>query len=132
MNRNRRPFLLIALLLSIGLRTVFGAPCCMSPVQAAEHAPLAQVSAEKSHRAHLADLRGPDAQAGEAEGHAGHGDNPTAKPCCSACGPTLPSEPVLFTKRAVLLEMPPPAAVRALVTHPTFTAYEATGPPLLI
>ncbi|MDJ0641494.1 MAG: hypothetical protein QNJ15_01640, partial [Erythrobacter sp.] len=35
MYRRSRPFLMLALLVAIGLRTVLGAPCCVDPASAA-------------------------------------------------------------------------------------------------
>lgn len=110
------------MLLAIGLRTVFGAPCCMPPAQAAE----LQMDAHAHHGEH-SDTSGADSQ-----GHAGHGDDPTAKPCCSACGPTLPPEPAVFTALKTVNDAPKPSAIRELATRPPYPAYEATGPPLLI
>ncbi len=122
MHSSRRPFLLFAMLLAIGLRTVFGAPCCMEVGLAPEAAPMV---AHGEHDAH-------DADSGTAGPHGGHGDDPSANPCCSACGPTLPSEPTTFANRTAPRTLPAPAPIRALATRPPFPAYEATGPPLRV
>ncbi len=113
-----RPFLMLALLLAIGLRTVLGAPCCMdggvhgqAQIESAEHA---------EHAQHVA----------LDDEHSDHGDSPAANPCCSACGPTLPPEPVQFALITAPRVLPTPDAIRALATRPPYPAYEATGPPL--
>lgn len=147
MTNSRRPFLLYIVLLAIGLRTVLGAPCCMTPLQAAEmpsaHAQMSQSHAEHAihadhagHTEHAAKQDAPDhgdhSDHGDRSGHGGHGDDATAKPCCSACGPTLPPELAQLTPPAAVHDVPVPAAIRALETRPPFPAYDATGPPLLI
>ncbi len=119
----RRPFLLFAMLLAIGLRTVLGAPCCLAPAQAAE------VSGVLDH-AHHADHS--DVSISTDDPHSGHADDPSAKPCCSACGPTLPPEMTPFAARSIIRDLPAPMPIRALETRPPFPAYDATGPPLLI
>ncbi|MHA7818909.1 MAG: hypothetical protein ACX930_04605 [Erythrobacter sp.] len=64
------------------------------------------------------------------DGHSGHGeDHPTAKPCCSACGPTLPADPVGFAAREKVRGAPAEVRIRTLATRPPFPAYDATGPP---
>lgn len=129
MSHHSRPFLHFVLLLAIGLRTVFGAPCCLPPVEAA---PMEQGVDHSAHAHHdMAEQNGGD-PGGDAEGHSGHGDDPSANPCCSACGPTLPSEPTSFTLRDPVREVPAPAPIRELATRPPFPAYDARGPPRLI
>ena len=126
MTRPRRPFLMFAVLLAIGLRTVLGAPCCLSPAQAAE------ISASVDH-AHHSEHAGENTVSDTGgDSHSGHGDDPSAKPCCSACGPTLPPEIAQFSARGIIRDLPAPMPIRALETRPPFPAYNATGPPLLI
>lgn len=122
-----RPFLMFALLLAIGLRTVLGAPCCMD---GSGHASASGQVAAAEHIAH-AGHGSEDANRSNAD-HSGHGDGPSANPCCSACGPTLASDPVQFAVLAAPRILPEPAPVRSLATRPPFPAYDATGPPLRI
>jgi len=116
MHSPRRPVLIVLLLLAIGLRTALGAPCCMEPVQVASH-----------------ETGGTHASHGEGtSNHDDHVGDPSAKPCCSPCGPTLPPDPVILASGAAPRVVPAPAPLRAFATRPPFPAYEATGPPLRI
>ncbi|MCK0128768.1 hypothetical protein [Erythrobacter sp. F6033] len=124
MYQSKRPFLLTLMLMAIAVRTVLGAPCCLDMAQAA---PVEAHAAGESHNHHTdAPENAPQ------DAHSGHSDSNTAKPCCSACGPTLPPEPAQFTAATAPREVPQPAPIRALATRPPYPAYEATGPPLLI
>lgn len=118
------PMLTMALLVAIALRVVVGAPCCWTE-QAGTSPPVEHHEHHSAHADHT----------GHAESdnpHEGHGEDAIAKPCCSACGPTLPPEPTLLAARVAPLTLHEPEAIRALATRPPFPAYEATGPPLLI
>ncbi|KWV90604.1 hypothetical protein AUC45_15400 [Erythrobacter sp. YT30] len=118
------------MLLAIGLRTALGAPCC-APLPQMEAAALASDHGAHSIHAHALADAGDHAE--HANGHVnGHGDDPSANSCCSACGPTIPPEPGQFAAAALIREIPEPAPIRALATRPSYPAYEATGPPLLI
>lgn len=116
MYRSSRPFLMLALLVAIGLRTVLGAPCCVDPASAA-------LVIENAGHAHHSEEEGHD--------HSEHGEGASVNPCCSACGPTLPPEPALIALVRTPRALPEPAAIRALATRPPYPAYDATGPPLL-
>ncbi|MEM6475861.1 MAG: DUF2946 family protein [Pseudomonadota bacterium] len=129
MYHRRRPFLMIALLLAIGLRSALGAPCCVDRAVAADGVADSVAMAADSHHTHDAH-HGHDGEGGDH--HSEHGDSPTANPCCSACGPTLPAEPVSFALTEAKRLAPEAKAIRALATRPPYPAYEATGPPLLI
>ncbi|MEL6529496.1 MAG: hypothetical protein AAFQ27_06010 [Pseudomonadota bacterium] len=107
---------MFALLLAIGLRTVLGAPCCMD---GGVHAQASASNAEHQHHA------------AESDSHSEHGDTNSANPCCSACGPTLPSEPAQFAPVEIPGAVVESARFRALATRPPYPAYEATGPPFL-
>ena len=115
---SRRPFLLMLMLAAVLLRTTLGAPCCMAPLAAQEqtHASGAE---HMMHEGHV-----------EPSGHhdGAEGDI-TSNPCCSACGPTLPSEPTSLAVNSVPRQLAEPTPIRALETRPPFPAYEATGPP---
>ncbi|MEM7667280.1 MAG: hypothetical protein AAF250_15605 [Pseudomonadota bacterium] len=115
---------MIALLVSLGLRTVLGAPCCMD---GGGHAQVSEAAAHADHTLHDTALGGHD----DAD-HSEHGDSPTANPCCSACGPTLPPEPICIALISPPQAAPEPEAIRELATRPPYPAYDATGPPLLI
>ncbi|MGB3469565.1 MAG: hypothetical protein WBA51_01930 [Erythrobacter sp.] len=117
-----RPFLLSLMLAAIALRSVLGAPCCMEPLSAAEPT-LGEHSAHSGHGA-------VGSHSGDHGDHSG--DDPSANPCCSACGPTLPPDQPVLTARTAPMTLPEPAPVRTLATRPPFPAYEATGPPVLI
>ena len=130
------PLLLLLLLLSLGVRTIVGAPCCMDMPGAHNDHHAVETTHHADHSSH-------DHAAGEAhtqrvaldEGHSSHskhdGDN-TANPCCSACGPTLPPELAYLTPPGLARSLPEPTPVRALATRPPYPAYEATGPPALV
>jgi Protein of unknown function (DUF2946) len=120
-----RPFLLAVLLIVIGIRSVLGAPCCVFVAQANE-ADQVQHADHVQHDAH--DHADDAAQSG----HQGHGDDPSANPCCTACGPTLPPEPTVIGAIAMVAAAPQAEPIRKLETRPPFPAYEARGPPLLI
>ncbi|MEM9085179.1 MAG: hypothetical protein AAGB23_04595 [Pseudomonadota bacterium] len=113
MQHAQRPVLQALLLLAIGLRAVFGAPCCVESASAEEpnHA------AHAHHQHHSS----PDEQ------NAGH--DPSANPCCSACGPALPPDTAPTLTRVALHETPVATPILALATRPPFPAYNATGPP---
>lgn len=122
MERQANNGILLFLLAALMLRVVAGAPCCMVPlddgagVQAGSHA---------QHAQHHSNDQSDDP-------HSGHGEDATAKPCCSACGPTLPPEPVALAKQTISQRGAEPQAIRSLATRPPYPAYDATGPPLLI
>ncbi|MBV7264624.1 hypothetical protein [Erythrobacter ani] len=118
-----RPFLLAMMLLAIGLRSVFGAPCCMDGALAA-NAPTVSASAHHS-------VLSSDSDEHDGEHHSEHGESPSANPCCSACGPTLPPDAATASAPSQDRDFAEPAPVRALKTRPPFPAYDATGPPLL-
>ena len=121
-NSSLRPFLLAVLLVAIGLRSVLGAPCCAF----VEQANMAQET-------HLADHTHHEGHEDAAQsGHKGHGDDPSANPCCSACGPTLPPEPTVMGNVSLVASAPVAEPIRQLATRPPFPAYEARGPPLRI
>ena len=121
----RRSLLLFVMLCAIGIRSVLGAPCCMDVLEAAHSA-----HAEHGHHAHHGGDKGHLDQGHN--GHSDHGDDPTAQPCCSACGPTLPQDPVLLAEVKQPRILPEPAPIRALKTRPPFPAYNATGPPQIV
>jgi uncharacterized protein involved in copper resistance len=140
MYRQNRPFLLTLLLLSIGLRTVFGAPCCMA-WEAAAHAAETPMEIEShdhhghhdhdghahhDHHAHHGDEHGSSDGTHSHEAHAS-----ASNPCCSACGPTLPPDTILLADRAQIKAPTNAIPIRALQTRPPFPAYDARGPPLL-
>ncbi|MEL6877068.1 MAG: hypothetical protein AAGL68_03100 [Pseudomonadota bacterium] len=123
-----RQLLIIALLVSIGLRTALGAPCCLNAEAFAQTPEIA--SAAQDHTAHSVHGGHGGASQEAPGGHGGHGDDPTANPCCSACGPTLPIDPVLLALVKPTATLPEPDTIRAFQTRPPFPAYHATGPPL--
>ncbi len=126
-----RQFLIVALLVSIGLRTVFGAPCCFNE-EALAKVPGIELAAQ-GHSSHAEHAEHSDVSQDSHGDHGdGHGDDSTAKPCCSACGPTLPADPVLIAIAKPATSLPEPEAIRALATRPPFPAYDATGPPLQV
>jgi len=139
MYRGNHPFLLTLLLVAIGLRTVFGAPCCLA-WESAAHAQSAD------HQTHLSDCHETHADhVGHASqhhahheehaddaGHEDHAHSAASNPCCSACGPTLPSDPVLLADRDAISPPLQAVAIRELKTRPPFPAYDARGPPILI
>ncbi|MEL6238732.1 MAG: hypothetical protein AAFQ90_09090 [Pseudomonadota bacterium] len=116
MARDPHPILQILLLVSIGLRMVFGAPCCMEFPSAAHHA-------QDGHHAHHG------AQVAIPEHHEDNAGDPSANSCCSACGSSLPADPFHIAARTAPKQLPEPAPVRELETRPPFPAYDATGPP---
>ncbi len=135
MYHQNRPILLTLLLLSIGLRTVFGAPCCMA-WEAAAHAAETPMEIESQdhhddhahhdHHAHSGDEPNPGDSSHSHDAHAS-----ASNPCCSACGPTLPPETVLLADRAQVKAPTSAIPIRAQQTRPPFPAYDARGPPLL-
>lgn len=131
MHRNNRPYLLTLMLMAIGLRAVLGAPCCMTVpgVDGAASGHHHTAHAQAEHVAHEIG-HGNDAAGSSEEGQPAA--DPSANPCCSACSPPLPSDPVEFTARTAPKALPEPTPVRALATRPPYPAYEATGPPALI
>ncbi|MBD2842260.1 hypothetical protein [Erythrobacter rubeus] len=118
MAKSQHPVLLALMVLAIAVRSAFGAPCCMEIPQSDQ-----SVAAEHAH--HSVNPNNSD------DPHGQHGDNPSANPCCSACGPTLPPESAPFAALAAIRDIPESAPIRALKTRPPFPAYEATGPPFL-
>jgi len=130
MTGRHHPFLLLTVLVAIGMRAVFGAPCCMdmAGVDGGHHAAHAHHGV--AHTDHLGDHTGSSTGLQE-DGEESAGD-PSANPCCSACSPPLPSNPIEIFARAAPLALPEPTPVRALATRPPYPAYEATGPPALI
>lgn len=114
----RRPTFLLILLLAIGLRVTLGAPCCMEPLPVQPQ--TIEMADPHHHPEHAPEL------------HDKHGDDPSANPCCSACGPTLPPDPALIASGTAPLSLSAPAPIRELATRPPFPAYDATGPPLRI
>ncbi|MEL6707478.1 MAG: hypothetical protein AAFP79_04270 [Pseudomonadota bacterium] len=116
------PFLLTIVLLSLGMRAFFGAPCCL---------PMGANGPHAGHHAHHAH-HGPPSQAETPADDSDPASDPSANPCCSACSPPLPSEPVELIARTAPKSLPEPTPVRSLATRPPFPAYEATGPPTLI
>ncbi|MEL7445917.1 MAG: hypothetical protein AAGK02_08895, partial [Pseudomonadota bacterium] len=127
MSRARRPFLLTMLLVAIGLRTALGAPCCLEPSQWAETgAHEVEVHTNMAHHEHATHADVSD------DGHGSHGEGPASNPCCAACGPTLPADPIELALIKPIGALPEPDAIRVLATRPPFPAYDATGPPLLI
>lgn len=129
-----RHFMLVVMLAAIGLRSVLGAPCCAFVTQAVEAQAVEAQAVEAQagqHDGTHAD-HAEHAEHAQNSGHSGHGDDPSANPCCSACGPTLPPEPAQLLARSLLVEKPAPSPIRRLATRPPFPAYEARGPPLLI
>ena len=116
-----RPLLLALLLMAFAVRTVLGAPCCLDSAHAAE---TNHVEAEAEHHSDHSD------HAQDTE-HDSHGDDSAANPCCSACGPTLPTVLAKFTPGAAIKALHAPEAIRSLATRPPFPAYDATGPPFL-
>lgn len=131
MQRARRQAWTTILLLAFLVRAALGAPCCLDMSVADEPAQLHHSANAHAKHAGMDASHGKSA-AHEDQGHAGHGDDPAANPCCSACGPTLPPEPGAFLARIALHSPPEPAAIHALPTRPPFPAYEATGPPLTV
>ena len=132
MAHHPRPFLLLLLLVAIGVRSVVGAPCCVAIAQATEAAASEAAAADAAANGHAAHDAHHSDHASHG-GHAGHSsDDPSANPCCSACGPTLPSEPAQLASPSEARDMPQAAPIRALATRPPFPAYDARGPPLLI
>ncbi|MEM6856616.1 MAG: hypothetical protein AAF559_02005 [Pseudomonadota bacterium] len=135
MSRTSHPILNFALLAAITLRMIVGAPCCMEPVSAASHSLDAAAHSHHAHHGHHAgdEAHQSDTHAsshgGYEGGHEGHGGDNTANPCCSACGPTLPADPVQFAASSAPKSVPEPTPVRALATRPPFPAYDARGPP---
>lgn len=135
--KTQRTLLLAIMLVAIGLRSVLGAPCCAFIEQARavsveHHAHKGQ--AHHSAQDHVDHSTGHSGHTGHNNdgGHSGHGDDPSANPCCSACGPTLPPEPTAIAKASLIVQTPEPAPIRAFATRPPFPFYEARGPPLLI
>lgn len=126
------PILHFALLAAIALRMIVGAPCCMDPLSAASNSLAA--AAQHDHHAHQGHHAGDavnqsDTPAPSHGGHEGHGGDNTANPCCSACGPTLPADPVQLAARSAPRNVPEATTVRELATRPPFPAYDARGPP---
>lgn len=119
MTLRNHTFLLSIVLLSLGMRAFFGAPCCL---------PMGADSPHAQHHAH----HGAGSEAESPSGDSDAPSDPSANPCCSACSPPLPSEPVELTARAAPKFLPEPTPVRSLTTRPPFPAYDATGPPALI
>ena len=119
-----RPFLLVALLLAFGIRSVLGAPCCLLVAHSAE-------PDQAQHADHAQHMGHGSPEHATHKGHEGHGEDPGANPCCSACGPTLPPEPMLVGTIVDFASAPQAEPIRALETRPPFPAYEARGPPLL-
>ncbi|MEO0698846.1 MAG: hypothetical protein AAFY81_03910 [Pseudomonadota bacterium] len=128
MSRTSHPILHFALLVAIALRMIVGAPCCMDPVSAASHSLDVAAQSDHAHHDDRAD-RPVSPSDTPASGHEGHGGDNTANPCCSACGPTLPVDPVQFAARSAPRSAPEATPVRALATRPPFPAYAARGPP---
>ncbi|MEO0464714.1 MAG: hypothetical protein AAF127_16425 [Pseudomonadota bacterium] len=131
MIRSNNPVLSVLLLAALALRMVCGAPCCWEPNAA--HGPTEAASHHGHHGHHghamAASVTHQSPDLADNSGHpAQHSDN-TANPCCSACGPTLPPEPLQLARVAVEGIMPGAAPVRELATRPPFPAYDARGPP---
>lgn len=126
MNLHSRSPILLALLIAISMRAVLGAPCCLYLAKAVGPNQNGHVI-EAGHSGHH-----DHNQSDHAGGHSEHADDPSANPCCSACGPTLPSDPAQLANVATLRSLPCPTPIRVLATRPPFPAYEATGPPALI
>jgi len=139
MSANNRPFVMMVLLMAIAMRAIIGAPCCMTVLGMdgghhgahAHHAPTHHASSNHTAHDHGAMLAEDGEAAASTEGEETAGD-PSANPCCSACSPPLPADPVQLIARSAPRELPEPMPVRALATRPPFPAYEATGPPALI
>lgn len=123
-----RPFLLAILLVAIGIRSVLGAPCCVFVAHAYEGNQQQHDTHDHYDHADHFDDDGHTAPFG----HESHGDDPSANPCCTACGPTLPPEPTMIGAVALVLNTPLAEPVRELKTRPPFPAYEARGPPLQV
>jgi len=148
MSRSRQSLIQLALLLALALRTALGAPCCIEmPHAAASHAAQASIQHAADHTGHGAQTghahhyaadatqavkaNGSASDAGH-DGHEGHGEDPSANPCCSACGPTLPPQIAPLAARSPSRDAPAPAPIRALPKRAPLTAYDARGPPRLI
>ncbi|WP_162925126.1 hypothetical protein [Aurantiacibacter odishensis] len=107
----------VLLLVALAVRICVGAPCCTRGMSPSE--PVAQTGHHQMAAAH--DLA--------PSGHGEHDSDNTANPCCSACGPTLPQQPLILARTAA------PAGAFALAPeHPVpsleaIRAYQARGPP---
>lgn len=137
MMRPSASILHILLLMALAVRVAFGAPCCLTFPDnfAGDHADaghemMAMAAHGEPSHADLAHAGHTDRA--DSNGHSGHDGDNTAKPCCSACGPTLPSSDADAFVAAPLpdshfyprfAQLPPLAAHRQ---------YNARGPPLVI
>ncbi|MEM6826795.1 MAG: hypothetical protein AAF553_02520 [Pseudomonadota bacterium] len=118
MSTTQRPVLQLLLLLAIGLRTVFGAPCCID------------MNAAGGHHHHAAHAHHDHSVVGDAgDEDKDNAQDSAANPCCSACGPTLPPDTAPTLARLALRETPVATPILTLATRPPFPAYDATGPP---
>ena len=126
MPQRGQAFLNLLLLMSIGLRVVFGAPCCWTGAGAEPAALEAPAHSSMAHAMH-----GDDDQA-EPSGHEDHGEDNRAKPCCSACGPVLPGEPILFQAATKHLAVFTAQRLRDLTPEQPARPYLARAPPSLV
>lgn len=122
----RMPFFLqFCLLLAILVRTAIGAPCCLGDM--AGEADTAQTTPHAMHA--MADHGGDETSSGHGD-HA-DGDN-LSNPCCSACGPTLGSDPVNLAASAKLPASFVAFDANVLPPRDLLREYDATGPPVRV
>lgn len=131
MRHSQRPFLMFVRLCAVALRTVMGAPCCAPlPQIGAMEASLHSGHAQHDHKITERDTDRHSTNVHKAHGvnHSDHGhsnsdhhnhcDDPSANPCCSAYGPTLPPEAMQIAHIAQQSLLPEPDPVRAFATRP--------------
>lgn len=119
------PILLqVLLLVSLAIRLAVGAPCCLSMGEA--ETPQS-VSVGMHHSGAMSEMAMADTE--EPAGHDNHDGDNTANPCCSACGPILPQQPVCLQSRTLVVNDYSAEPEHPVPSLEAVRAYLARGPP---